>query len=84
MAAFPSYHRASAGAGTALPLGVDPVVPIDSQSCEGSCGSAGFVCPVLGIARAIAQVGLPVQVLGPGLYGSLAVVTELNSKKGER
>lgn len=36
---------------------------------------------MLGIVRAISHIGLPMKILRPGLYGCLAAVTELNSKK---
>lgn len=66
----------------ALPLGVDPVVPVHSWASESSRGLVGPVAPVLAKVGALGQVGLPVQVLPPHLGGSLAEVTKLGSRKG--
>lgn len=57
------------------------MVPVHTWASEGERGSVGPVAPVLG---ALGQVGLPVQVLPPGLGGSLAEVTKLSSKSGEK
>jgi len=73
----------AAGTGTAtdLPLGIDPVVSINTWSWESNSWPEGFVSPVLGIGCAI-HVCLPMKILRPGLYGCLAVV-KLDSKKGD-
>lgn len=55
--------------GSALPLGVDPVVPIHTWASKGSRGLVGPVAPVLENMRAIGQGELPVQVLPPGQGG---------------
>lgn len=77
--AFIPQFSVSTGAATDLPLGIDPVVSINTRSCESRCWLADFVASVLGIVRAISHIGPPMKILRPGLC--LAAVTELNSKK---
>lgn len=66
----------------ALPLGVDPVVPVHTWASESGRGPVGPVAPVL--AKVGALVGFPVQVLAPGLGGNIAEITKLSSKKGNK